>query len=939
MGIDIRFNIYSPHPTGGGGGGGGEGQAPAARFAFKKKNAVKKLLAKKQVRTTPTYENEFVRDLEYFVDSYPETIEQASLKARGSFTYKAPTNKAQVYNTDINNVYDAILIMAILTNKVEESYLPEGLPAGYTNVYNLIRNAGYPLPTEFIYKFQPRLEGFLSNTINRPYSRNGKTLKTFKTTKNPVTRRDIKVGGPTYMKVFKNIKLRKVIYNSPEHISVREYEVNEYCVKSYLQNVLSQNDFNKISKQLEETNNTPTYPQLTTILNTIDYNLDVYIIDYEKIQSQKEYKNTLRILIHDTHLYDLRMVGGTSIKTTIQKTINVDDSKFNTLLEENKLSYSETNNVIVKGIKYVRENRFNELDTTYKFRNYFSHVNIDFYENCFIRASRYYNNDPMIEYANGLDINGCYLNIFSNDKYSFPVQTGEEKTELFNKHDKIFDYGFYYCQFLEYTETEKAIFGSKNCWIMGYCLSNLPLKVNILYKHVAKHHVQGQKSRHFDNYQENKILLTHFTGTLAVYKKNHDINYNTSDNVEKQALLLKYPKAYGTNKGTTLSYDKYCIKSGFYAYLGILSYSKYQLYRIYQEMNKKYSCDILKIYTDSIAFNIKIEPSIDRDDEGNKIPIIHKEHASYINNILKKENISVKGENKSSSFINVEHDIKYTGYEERKLNNCEVKDTLALLSANKSFCMVGRGGYGKTHHFKTVIKKYFEDNNIKYELTSTTKENAEQIGGLNIQSLLSKKDSSLSNILDYFKNHKYIIVDETSQITSNLMNILHYIKSNLGVKLIMIGDINQCGSVDNRRTWMNTKAFKDLVEYNFVNFRWTEFSRYDKNYDQFLDKVLKMFDKCNNREEINYFISEYFYDNGCDRNEEKETNKMILVWSHNMGKKLNKEGHNYNTVHNYQGKTIKDKYSIYEWDRMPREILYTALSRASKKDFITLCYY
>ena len=43
------------------------------------------------------------------------------------------------------------------------------------------------------------------------------------------------------------------------------------------------------------------------------------------------------------------------------------------------------------------------------------------------------------------------------------------------------------------------------------------------------------------------------------------------------------------------------------------------------------------------------------------------------------------------------------------------------------------------------------------------------------------------------------------------------------------------------------------------------------------------------------------------------------------------------TVHKAQGMTINRPYSIYEYNRMQHDMLYVALTRTSKKYYVTFC--
>lgn len=49
-----------------------------------------------------------------------------------------------------------------------------------------------------------------------------------------------------------------------------------------------------------------------------------------------------------------------------------------------------------------------------------------------------------------------------------------------------------------------------------------------------------------------------------------------------------------------------------------------------------------------------------------------------------------------------------------------------------------------------------------------------------------------------------------------------------------------------------------------------------------------------------------------------------------MGKKA------YFTIHSVQGESIDETHNIYEIEKMPKDVLYTALSRTTKKEHVRI---
>ena len=68
-----------------------------------------------------------------------------------------------------------------------------------------------------------------------------------------------------------------------------------------------------------------------------------------------------------------------------------------------------------------------------------------------------------------------------------------------------------------------------------------------------------------------------------------------------------------------------------------------------------------------------------------------------------------------------------------------------------------------------------------------------------------------------------------------------------------------------------------------------------------------------------------------------DKNKIKLSWTNDF--KHNFENiKEHKTVHKSQGYTINEPYSIYEIERMSKKVLYTALSRCTKPELITIYF-
>ena len=347
-----------------------------------------------------------------------------------------------------------------------------------------------------------------------------------------------------------------------------------------------------------------------------------------------------------------------------------------------------------------------------------------------------------------------------------------------------------------------------------------------------------------------------------------------------------------------------------------MQYARLQLYYIYNEAKKKNKNIIVKkVYTDSITFNEQI--------------ITKKNIDVFTKNLQKKYDFGVKIEKSSYMWNHVSTIIK-----EPKIIECSEMTKYShidkILDLNKSFLLSGRAGYGKTYTINNELIPYFKKNNKKYILSSTTLESSKLLDCKCIHSLLLSDDSSLSNINKMFKNIDYLIIDECSRLNINLLNIIQHVKMvKKKLKVIMVGDINQC-SYDNIDIF-ETEIFKNLIDHNIFQIIWHNKSRYSFEYDKFLDELLN-FDNGGKDKKCIEHIKAFFGEN-VKTNIKCDKNKIKLTWTHNKGKKLN---YSYSTVHKSQGKTIDEEYSIYEINKMPLKVLYTALSRCTNYKLITL---
>lgn len=834
-----------------------------------------------------------IRKLKNNVLPVGNTLYQLRGRSNGSFTYRSTKDKKLQFDLVINNKWDFLAFVNVLYGNMPEKYIPSGFLKTNTLIKHIISTRG-EIDSNFVLQFKPVFKKWLPSI---------RTKNNVEIVTNPKSKRDIKTTGRTFYSVFGKIKLKKGEVKDLHHFNVKPYEVHDYCVPSYCDKYLPKKKY-KIIKDDLNIIKTPTYPELTTLLNKIDYGLNVYVINGQQIQKQDKKKN-ISILIHDQHMYILKKNIFTKYKGKVNK---IDNNEFQKMLNHDKIEYFTNSEIIFNSKKYTLDNPYKDINKHYNFTNYFSNNNIKFYKQCNIRASLYCNEE--VEQLGCMDIDNCYINIIKNDDLIIPIQNGTEITEEYDGN--ILDHGFYFCKFEECSEIENAIYG-KSSWILGQVINENKFKVNITLQHIPKSYTYG-KENEFDEH-----INRCFTGQLSRVRSETEKYYNTSCSLEKLGLLeLMIDNGFNSSHGVTERYDRYKSKCGLYAYLGIISHSRNWVHKLYNAMNKHFkNIRIRRIYTDSIVINHDIT----------------EKDIKKINKITKKIFTSKKEPHLKKSTFDTSDNKNMVKKDNMKLNNYKRDDLLDMLKNNLSFCLTGNAGYGKSYSIHDVIIKYFKEHNIKYLITSTTIDNAEENKGTTLQSEIFDKNLSHHDLLSKFSEYKYLIIDECSQMSMKMFCTLQYIKDNTGLKIILVGDINQCRSVETDISYMNTYPFYNLVEHNMLTLDWIPGSRYSKEYDDFLNQILTV-----KQNKLMRIIKDYFKDQifpqSCD------DNNIFLVYTNDKGKEISKKKglDKYTTVHKWQGKSIDTNHSIYEIQKMTkvRDVLYTALSRTKDPKYIKI---
>lgn len=864
-------------------------------------------------------------------------------KPKGTFDYRSK-GKKQIIDCEILNYNTAVLFAAMLNNI--NSVDLDSLDPRYRRIYKILKDPKVKrsdsLNLQFYDAFQPYINARTTLIKNK-----NNTLK------NPKTGRIIKTTSATYKSIFGKIKLRQPINNDElQNYICENYEINTgYCVTSYLQQKLTKTQYKIIENELI-INPTPTYPELTILLNSINYGLNVFITyDGEQIENQnEEYKKNINIMIHNSHMYVIKTYNGQPVKKKLKIEI-IDSDNFDKLNTE---IYTSSNKVI-GNTKYKINNKYKKLEDILQLTSTFNINNILFYKEAEIHPVRYINKN--IVNCGAFDINKCYYHILQNGIYSFGIQNGNEITTKYIKKNGIIDYGFYFVDELKNrSEIETSIFTDSKFWILGFLLNNmkdLKKRCTITYEHIPCDYKYGKK---LNNIEPLETSL--YSGFLAKHTYDKSISIQCHEEYEKEAYLMKLKSSYfqkgrihmktwttiddkgkihrhnktytynnnddrlellnniisddidyETKPRIEMSSEKTKQKCGIYAYMSILQYARFQIWTIYNEVKNHFKdIQISKIYTDSIAFNKDVK----------EINLIK------LNKKLEKSGFTVKYEYSSYKWDHTIFTPKEPTITNNKLQTYNnEKEMIKLLDADKSFSINARAGYGKSYTIKNIIIPWINKNNKKYIIATPTIESTKIYDCETMQSIICSNQSTDDYLDNKFKNINYFIIDESSFLNMNHIHILQNLKLKYNFKIILSGDANQCTYGD---SLMQSNIYYGLCEYNQYTIKYHKDARYSKKYDDFLDKLLTF--KHGSSKKCKEHIRSYFKVKSVN---DKDDNDIKLTWTHKVGKSLGE----YMTVHSAQGKTLQ-RYSIYQSDVMDISILYTALSRASDDSLISI---
>lgn len=431
-------------------------------------------------------------------------------------------------------------------------------------------------------------------------------------------------------------------------------------------------------------------------------------------------------------------------------------------------------------------------------------------------------------------------------------------------------------------------------------------------------------------YAENKKWhhdIVKYSGYLARWSTYISKNYDIDDEDERIAFKNKYGNRCSDRNGINilLSYPKH--KCGLFAYLNIIAICRAKLVRLYNCVLDKYpKANVRRIYSDSIEFDVVFKIKNDKLNPNGDFPYLGSDILVHIE------------ENRSIGRHGIPRDIKFNHkrYKRKKLRMHT--DIMPLLVDGMSVFINAFAGVGKTYLALNTIIPFAITHSLKYLLTSSTVENSVEwqtsittvdpngiCEGKAINHYIRKK-LGIRQIIKYFNDLDYVLIDECSQLTLHTLHILEIIKDECGCKFIFLGDGHQTLNCEHI-CYLNYGIFRRLCDYNILTIAPHKNMRLTFDAYYALKKFIDIATTKGKRDSQKYISTKYHT---------KDNVHKHIAHTHEKRRELVRKGYYCHTIHSTQGKTIDEEFVVnYVPSSTYREI-YTGLSRGHGFDSVFL---
>jgi hypothetical protein len=678
------------------------------------------------------------------------------------------------------------------------------------------------------------------------------------------------------------------------HIRTEEYPILEdgKCVESYFRSTTKYGKKRtaKIIEALKDLQGV-SYTQLSSILEKNDIALNVFLIDGRCIKKGTPARFSLDIVDHNGHMYVSKEKW---INQKPDKKENMDSDQFNERLSQVAFPADERYEICKHGAvaqigdtlyKQAYKNKDTEIEAIMGFRGKYSPIVPSFFDNCGIRAICYSTPTPP-EAGRRFDLTKSHRTIMSRKSNFFPVSNGLEEIVDYTGQ-KIVQCHFYLADLPTCSPFPELFPGKKSAWMLGrqvsWFNSEFDVPLNLTKEFIVDDYARGNNG--IAGFANGDVC--HYSGVLATCMTNEKTNYVISDEGERNNFLNHYKNSYISSDGVGVSKSNHKKTTGMLAYLAIICFQNLELAKMWKYLGKP---KILSIYSDCLGV---LNPSP------------HKSVPSWF-----------KPEQGQHIFPTQVRDIRPITPKFRSTNSLFVS---------------GLAGVGKSYYVRELL-----ENAQDVIFSSTTKENAKAWGEkcVPIQTLL-KPSIGWTQIVKNFKGIKTLVIDEASQMTMDIINLLLHLKEATGVRLILIGDYNQCLSVDGV-DYLSTPLWRTLCDDNEKTIEYHQHSRFTQEYYDFLVKYLKIA-KASGAPPAFAHVRKFLLLRGIFGEKLFEYSAPTsdipqICWTHKKGESLKGIGLPYQTIHSTQGKTMSELFHVHELGKLrDYRIVYTALSRA--KDF------
>lgn len=633
-----------------------------------------------------------------------------------------------------------------------------------------------------------------------------------------------------------------------------------------------------------------------------------------------------------------------------------------------------------------------KLTTDKELKTFYSQFNNDAYE--FVKSVNRdnwvhtYNKPNEDDEIGCLDINKCYSSILKRTSEYLQFNSLDE-VEIYNGEDIQKD-TLYYVE----TECTMLIVGSG---VYFYEIIREALNDNLITKNDIKYKLSGKiitinELKHFTEYVYNtcgyysKQIINTFIGskmgkhckTVGSLKYTDDINtaccsfYNKTASVFVREERSDGKKLYECEDIKVKALNKH----SFILQSQIVQMGYLDVYR----MIKKQNGTLLSVRVDCIDF-IKTTEYVGIGDNMGEYKIAPK-NTKYKKTELKHKIYKQEIRDFSNITINDEFDM----------------NEIIEKTDDKNILLLGSAGVGKSYVLKQ-IKKHLTDKQLNIKYAAFTNMASKNIDGITLHKLFGLDINGIQSHTASFDGIDYVVIDEVSMMPSIFYDAIINIRRQYPhIKFILCGDFNQLSPVGEEHIeFKNSSVLKDICFHKLeliVNKRIEgdgtklfevlqdsmsgyipmtpvydtklNLAYYNKTrklinkrlmnkYKPDIHTVYELHDDLKKHKNYNRAQTIILYDGlpliSKVNNEDFVNGEMFHVKSFTNTEittdhdKIIKIENDFVcdfypayclTVHQSQGMTIREPYTMYDVEQYDTKMLYTALSRTSKLEYIVI---